>query len=388
MSRFQYNQKEFYNEASGAFTSFNEFIVSSATPLIDLKSIYGISNLRDVVSTAGSGQVTTERGLYKLSTGVSPTSSAVLTSVEYGRYVAGFEATPGIGVMLSGTPTGQEVARWGYYDDNNGFGFGMDANGMFTFKRSGGVETMHRQVEWKNNEHNIDLTKLNIYRIPFRWYGSGPARYEVTDVDDEMNSKLVWVDSFLSEPGEPITENPNLPIRAEVDNGGDPSDLVIYIGGRQFFVQGKYNPNRRITEDHRLTQSIGTTFTPLIAWSQKSSFESVSVKLEGLEILASGADIVYEVRVGGSLTGATFGAPSSIPASETSLDFDTSATAYTGGQKIFGGLVSSGSGNTSGQGSQTAPNIDVPKGQFLVLCARAVSGTATVSSILKAREEW
>lgn len=381
------HQKEFYESAANGYTGFNELIVSNATPLIDLKSIYGVSNLRDRVTTTGSGAVTTERGLYKVSTGATASSTAKLSSVEFGRYVAGFESTAGVGVLLSRLPTGNEVGRWGYYDTNNGFGFGVDASGLFTFIRSGGVERVHRQPEWFNS-YSVNLDTLNIYRIPFRWYGSGPAKYEVSGTDSDGNAELVTIDFFEAVAGQPLTENPNLPITVEVTNGGDATDFALFVGGRQFFVQGDYKPNRRITEQHRFEVSVGTTPIPLVSWRQKAGFESVSVKLEGQIVIASGANVHYTVRVGGTLTGANFIAPDLISPSETALEFDSAATAISGGQKIFAGLIASGSGNAAGSSSQTAPELDIPKDQILTLVARTISGTATVSAVLKAREEW
>lgn len=388
----QTDQANFYANGAvsltEAFTGFNELTVSEGYPIIDLKSVYGVSNLRDRVDVAGTGSVTTERGLYKLSTGATAGSTASLTSVEYGRYVAGFEATPGIGVMLSRLPTGNEVARWGYYTADNGFGYGADVNGFFTFIRSGGVERVTRQEDWYRGNFQFDWGSIVIYRMPFRWYGSGPVNYEIAYTDKTGVAKLKKVHYEESEVGEPITENPNLPIRAEVTNGGDATDFELYVGGRQFFIQGRYNPNRRVTADHRFTASVGTTFVPLVSWRQKADFESVSVKLQGATVLATGANMLYEVRVGSDLTGATFDAPSNTPAAETALEFDKVATAVAGGHKLYAEMAVAGQGNSAGATRVEFPNIDIAKDEVLTLCARTVSGTGTATAILKAREEW
>ena len=238
-------QEKYFQNASEAFTGFGEFITSNSSPILDLKSIYGVTNLRDKVDVTGTGSVSTERGLYKISTGTTSDSSAMLSSVEYGRYIAGFEATAGLGVMLDRMPTGNEVARWGYFDDTTGYGFGANDPGVFPFRRSGGQEFIHNRIDWNDNDFEIDVTELTIFRIPFRWYGSGPALFKVSYTAPGGAAMLKDVDYFTAPAGEPICENPNLPIRAEVNNGGDATDLTMFVGGRQFFVQGDYSPNRR-----------------------------------------------------------------------------------------------------------------------------------------------
>ena len=66
------NQNRFYRETGqdlrDAFTSFNGLNIPKASSLFDLKSPYGISELRDEVETEGSGSVTNARGMYTLPT--------------------------------------------------------------------------------------------------------------------------------------------------------------------------------------------------------------------------------------------------------------------------------------------------------------------------------
>lgn len=373
---------------SKAFTGFNELIVSSGYPIIDLKSVYGISDIRDKVAEVGTGTVTNTAGEYVVSTGATAGGTASLSSVEYGRYVAGFEATPGLGVRVPVLPVGDQIARWGYFDDNNGFGFGVDATGFFVFIRKGGTETITYQPDFEFDCGLLDLSFLRIYRMPFRWYGSGPVGFEISDEEDFKEPSIKRIHIIRAQDDEPITEEANLPIRIEVDNGTQDTDLTVYVAGRQFFIQGNYNPSTRITSQSNEAVSVGGTFLPLVSFRFKSGFEGISAKLGGGDLLTASANIRYEVRVGGSLTGASFGAPDNIPATETGLEVDTSATAITGGQKIFEGLANSGAGNRSGQTGEGISDIDLPKDTVITLGAVSLGGTATVSAVFRVQEEW
>jgi hypothetical protein len=134
---------------------------------------------------------------------------------------------------------------------------------------------------------------------------------------------------------------------------------------------------------------VSTTFLPLITFRRKSGFSSFPVKFHELGIIST-EDLLWEIRVGASLTGASFGAVTNVPTTETALEVDIAATAITGGQKIESGLVStSGSGASSKGGfSNDNFNLELPGVTEMTLCARTVSGTATVTSLLGMEEEW
>ena len=57
---------------------------------------------------------------------------------------------------------------------------------------------------------------------------------------------------------------------------------------------------------------------PLVTFRRKSAYESVSVKTQGFDIITD-TDLVYEIRLNGSLTGESYGTPTDHTASETAL---------------------------------------------------------------------
>lgn len=101
-------------------SQFDELIVSEKTPIVELTSAYGLSILRDSVTTIGDGTVTNDATEFNLSNTTNGIDSAILESVLRGRYEPGFAGEAGIGVRIPMLPIGNQIGRWGFFDDQNG----------------------------------------------------------------------------------------------------------------------------------------------------------------------------------------------------------------------------------------------------------------------------
>lgn len=387
---------------SDPLTPFAELLVNERTPIIELKSAYNIvSALRNVKTETGGATVTATSGEHVLTTTALASDVARLESAERGRYIPGYAAEAGIGVRSPITPayTGAMVARWGYFDANDGFGFGRDATGIFVFLRRGGEDTITYQSAWNADRlqgagaSGLTLApgRGQIYQVRYTWYGYGAIEWRVVLCDSLFRQQTVVVHRTAPN-GQTSIQNPDLPLRAEVLNGATAAAHILYVGGRQYSILGRYVPNRRITAGRRLALgSIGTTFLPLVTLRRKSSgtYGSVSAKVEGFDILTD-ADLIVQLRLNAALTGASYGTPDDVTAQETALERDASATAVTNGELLWEGLVFGGSGgNARGAGSVGLLDFDFIGQQPVTLCVRRVSSTnATASAVLRVKEEW
>lgn len=385
------------DDVAGNRSLFDELVVLERTPLIELNSALGISALRDVTAVANTGTVTNSGGEHILSTGGTTSSTASITSVEYGRYYPGTSAACGIGVRAPGTYTGTAFAEWGYFSAANGFGFGTDATGTYIFYTRDSVQTKVYQSSWNRDVMDgtgpsgatFNRVNGNIYQITFSWYGYGAIEWSVV-TDNSADEQVPIVVHRYRPTSTNSIQRPNQPITARVSNGGTTTGYSLYVGGRQFSIYGRYLPSTRRTEESRLAlASVGTTFLPLISFRRKSGFEGFPVKFQSLSIVTSAA-LMWEVRIGATLTGASFGAVTNTPTTETSLEVDVAATAITGGQRIELGLIATEGvgGGAAGGFSSSNLDIEVPGVTVITLCARTITGTATVSSVLGMAEEW
>jgi hypothetical protein len=378
------------------YSQYNDLLVVQNDQQINLKSTYGISTLRDAIT----GTVTNTGSEFRLQTGAVAEAVSRLESAERGCYVAGQDSCIGMGIRVSATPVGTQDAMWGYFDANGGFGYGVDATGVYIFRRLAGIDTKVYQSDWNKNKldgannssFTLDLAEGNVFHLEFSWYGFGTISWNVIMRDARTNAQTViniHKDRVL---GAPSVDDPNLPITAQILNGADDTPFdSLYVAGRQFSTRGVYKPTRRITSGRALSKtSIGTTFLPVVSMRRKGSFRTVSAKITGLDLITDGP-ILVQLRENATLTGSSYSTPEDQTATETALEVDNTASAVSGGTVIWESIV-----NTSGSGSHVTGQASMPiiDQEFLnlrpiTLCVRRITGTnATVSAVLRVGEEW
>lgn len=377
-------------------SQFGEVQTASRTPIIENNSSYGVSALRDLTTTTGSGSVTNGAGVIVLATGSTATSSAQLEASESGRYMPGYSAQIGIGVRLHRDTTGNEVAKWGgrSFDGQDGIHFGRDASGWFVVVRRNGSETRIDQADWNIDRLDgtgvsgleLDVSKGNVFQLDFTWYGFGQILFSVVAVDTGHNQRVFPLHSERVNDQVSI-DSPNLRPFGLVDNGGDATDLSMDVGGRQYSIVGRYSPRVRSTCEWRDSVDTSTTFVPLISFRRKNAFRDRTIKPSGFDTLAESSAAIVQIRVDGELTGASFGTPSDHDAAETAVESDTAATAISGGIPIWTQIVEAGAGRNVPLVSEDI-DIDVPDNQVLTLCARTISGSGSITSAFRISEEW
>lgn len=385
-----------------AASQFGETLVVERTPIIELNSSYGTSKLRDIETTSGTGAISPSEGSLKVSTGTTSGSTSILDSAETGRYVPGYGAQLGVGLRIPAIPTGDAYIEWGGVSQNedNALGFGVDADGIYIYVLRDGVEEVKvRQSDWNldpldgtgTSGYTLDTSDGTIYEIDFTWYGYGQILFNivgvVVDANGDRKQTIIACHSYVPTSATSVV-SPNLRLRVKVDNGTTTGDLSAFVGGRQYSIIGKYIPKFRFTHEYRDSVSTSTTFEPLVSYRRKSNFGDRSIKLQSYTVLATTEPHIIEMRLDATLTGSSFGTPTGHDSSETALESDTSATAVTGGMVVWQDIVDgSGNRNTSVLSDQLV-DFDIPNGSILTMCARTLSGTGSIVSGLRVREEW
>lgn len=382
---------------------FGTVLNSERTPIIDLKSVYGISVLRDVV-TVTNATVTNNATEYLLQTNATPNAVATLESAERGRYVAGSAGEAGIAVRLIADVTGTQVATWGYFDDRNGAYFGQDSGGLFVTTLRDGTEIGKTyQANWNADPLNgtgpsgltLNTTNGNIYRIVYSWYGYGTIEWQVVQ-GDANNVQIVIVVNRYRPVAQTSMTDPNLPIRARIQNGATTAtSYSLFVASRQYSIQGKYEPERRITSQYNLNLTLTTSaFVPVVSFRRDPTFpiatrsNSASVKIEGFDMVCS-VDLLYEIRFNPTLATASWQTPSDSTNTETAVQSDIAAIAMSGGIPIFAGIAGGGNKQSSFLSTQDNLNLDLTQSQPATLAVKPVTGTtATLSAVFRVREEW
>jgi len=387
----------YFDRSFDAMTSFDELSVAGIETKINLKSVYPISALRDRITTANGGSVTKGNGVFQIATSADANSEVLFESVERGRYVAGLDAVAGIGMSLPSRPTGNQEVEWGYTDFQNGFVVGEDVTGIYMAVYSGGTRSDKvYQSDWnidtlEAGPFTLDPAELNIYRFAFRWYGRGPVTLELAAEEGDISRKM-RVHQFRATPGELITQDPNQPISVRVRNNGTEAALQVDCAGRNFGVRGVNSAESRQSGAIREAVTVGTSgFTPLVSARHKNGdYNSISTILGGMEIITDN-DIEYRIVVQSTLTGASWVDPSfSDTGQESAMEYDISATSFTGGLSFTRPFLAVGStGNKTSLSVADIPTLELPSDlQAITLCARALTTSATVTAVMSIMEEW
>ena len=384
-------------------TQFGELLQAKRTPVLELNSAYGTSLLRDKVTLTGSGAKdditgTVTSGEIELSTGTTTGSTALLESGATTRYMPGYGSEFGIGMRFPVAPTGDQEIRWGGRTPagDSGLYWLYDSGGFNVVRQNTGTEDVRSRANWNYDKldgtgpsgANLDLTKGFIFQINYTWYGYGGIIFSVVGTLESLFQYPIPCHVFTIDDYDGMSiNNPSMRIFTEVDNGTTTSDISARVGGRQYSIVGDYNPAYRLTADVRGATALATGVKPLISFRFKTAFRDRSVKLESYNMVNAGNDIaVVEIYMDGSLTGASWGAPTGYTAASTALESDIAATAISGGELIYAGdLIPS-----SKDGPQTLNDVplDVPEGSVITLCARSLTGTPSVTSSFRLKEEW
>lgn len=375
-------------------TSFNELRVAERTKVVELKSIFGKSNLRDIYIETGTGTITNNLGDDTYALQVSDADDvARLQSAERGRYVAGLQGEVGIAARLPSSLTGNQSIKIGLFDDSNGLYFKYTSSGLNVSILRDGVETNIPRDDWNVDKMdgtgpsgiNLTITNGLIWKIIFSWYGFGAINYYINTthpITKVHNNYLVHVHDPATNTS---IKNPNLPLSVELANNGTVATTTCNVSGRQYSLLGKYDAITRINSHYRVGRAVNSTvnFLPIISIRRKQGY--LGNPVSALETdFGTNQDLFVQIRVNNTLTGASFGNVTDTSPNDTAVEVDTTATALTGGIPIWTGLVS----GTSRFGSLNI-NYDLSEYQILTLCARGVtSQNGTANCVLRWTEEW
>lgn len=260
--------------------------------------------------------------------------------------------------------------RIGYYNDDNGIFIELADDGVHFVKRTsigGSVQDFRvTQTEWNvdpldgegRSHFTLDITKAQIFWMDIEWLGVGSVRCGFV-----IDGQLIHCHTFhhANQLESVYMTTAILPVRYEIENttAGSAATLqqicssVISEGGYELRGTGNYAstgvlPAQLLTVDN-------SGFVPLISVRLKSTPN----RLDALAILSNVSIISdtaanFEIALvkGGSLTNADW----TSAGNDSSVEYDISATAFTGGERILGKVV--------GISNQSASTIDLSSDLF------------------------
>ena len=269
------------------------------------------------------------------------------------RYIPGRSATLAFAIRLD-TPQVGIRRRFGLFDENNGVYF-EDDGGTYSYvirSNTSGIvtETRVTRDNWNGEKFDgngytgvtADATKQQMISINYEWYGAGLVEFAWL-----MKNETIPSHTFENSNTNDFVwcSTPFLPIRVEIENiTGVAGTHYIYQGSNSLIQEGE--PEKLgILESVAnpitgTTLALANTFYPVVSIRLKSGSLAAVALLRSLQTATNdNTNVYWRLIENPTLTGASW---TDHPDPNSFIQYDTSATATTGGNIVLSGFTISG----------------------------------------------
>jgi hypothetical protein len=346
--------------SAGATDAFGRIRTAAPLTLFDSSHRYSDNGLW-ATSTASGGTSTFDAnaGLVNLAVTTTSGSEVIRETTKCFSYQPGKSLLVMSTFTLAAAKTGLRQ-RVGYYGASNGMYLELANNTLTLVERSSSTgslaETRVLQSNWNidpldgtgPSNLTLDITKSQILWMDIEWLGLGTVRLGFV-----INGKFIHCHSFHHAniiTGTYIT-TASLPLRYEITNtAATASSSTLKQVCSTVISEGGY-------ELRGLQQAIGTTITtpyalatagtyyPIISLRLKSTRLDAIVILTAVSIMAASANANYSWRVVASPT--TTGGTWTSAGTNSSVEYNLTGTATTGGRVLAEGYFSSTNQSTA-----------------------------------------
>ena len=332
--------------------AFGELLVANLTPQVQLTFVYNINPKIMSTQVVGSGTVTTANSLLSVSTGTDSNGHGHLESNRILRYGAGQGGLARFtAIFTQGVADSTQIIGIG--DDLDGFFVGYDGTEFGILRRSAGVDhwtyiddfdpptrpsfsSSPGLYRWP-----LDPTKGNVYEIRYQWLGFGMIVFSAEDPNSGEFRPFHAI-RYANTAVVPTIQNPMLPLAVLATNAGNTSDVVVKTASMMGAIEGIPNDVGTLTTADG-THAATTTEELILTLRAKDTFQGIRNRVESILqnvalSLDTGGQHQFRVYFGAVPTGPSY---ADIDAATSTLELDTTATAFTGGSLVFEGFVNS-----------------------------------------------
>lgn len=286
------NNSLYDNSGKESFNSvFGDRIMAKRKAKFSANFNYPTDSRIVIKTQTDGGTVGLVGNLLTLSTSTNSLGIARVQTLENLRYFAGREAE----LMATAKFTqGVEnsAQRAGLFDDQDGFWIGYNGTQFGVGIRKGGVDIFIPQSSFNidkvdgtgKSEHILNTLKLNIYRISYGYLGIAPVTFQVYG---GRIKGWITIHSYDITNISDVTHinKPYLPLRSEVINSGNTSNIVlqsgsIYCGVIDGDASSVDASSREFSFKRSATITAGTAL--VVAMHNKATYGGTANKVEDL----------------------------------------------------------------------------------------------------------
>jgi len=285
--------------------------------------------------------------------GVTTGSKIIRQTKNVMRYIPGRPATLAFAIRLD-TPQVGIRRRFGLFDDSNGAYF-EDDGGTYSYvirTTTSGITTERRvgRDEWNGEKFDgngwtgvtADPTKQQMISITYEWYGAGTV-----DFNWLMEGETIKSHTFYNSNTQDRVwcSTPFLPIRLEIENiTGVAGTHYMYQGSNSLIQDGNADKlGTLLSQSNSIngtTMTLANTFYPIVSLRLKSTALQAVMLLRSLQAVTNdNTNVYWKLLENTTLTNPNWtnhADPNSF------VQYDTSATALSGGRDILSGFIVSG----------------------------------------------
>jgi len=387
------------------YDAFGRQRVSETYTLNDYKHLYTIDgSFLNYTSSGASINFNPDRASVFLSASLSSGSRAVHQTKMYHNYMPG-KSQMILSSFVFGNAVSGSVKRTGYFDDYNGIFLEQDATGSLQFVirsatngTSSITEQRVKQADWNVNtllsgSFVFDVTKTQLFFTDFQWLAVGRVRCGFVY---KGNTVICHTFDHTNTLNVAYMQNPNLPVRCEVVNTANTlttssmEQICATVGSEGGYAE---SGNSISLSSPSLRQVTASATMPVMAIRLKNSYNGLPnrsfVRINNVSAFTEDQTVQYKLvklpqsssLVGGSWVSAGSG---------SLVEYNITATSYTGGDELSGGFIfagGTGGGNNIAGQQQTptinqkvnfiAQNFDSTDSEIYVLAIKNMTGTNT-----------
>jgi hypothetical protein len=269
------------------------------------------------------------------------------------RYIPGRPATLAFAIRLDNPQAGIR-RRFGLFDENNGVYF-EDDGGTYSYvirSSTSGITTETRvtRENWNGEKFDgngwtgvtADPTKQQMISISYEWYGAGTVEFAWLMEGETVKSHTFYNSNTLDRVW---CSTPFLPIRLEIENvTGVAGTHYMYQGSNSLIQDGNVDKLGTLLSQSNpivgTTMSSSDTFYPIVSLRLKSTALQAVMLLRSLQAVTNdNTNVYWKLLENATLTNPNWtnhADPNSF------IQYDTSATAVSGGRDILSGFTVAG----------------------------------------------